>query len=142
MKVPERYRLSTIPGNTRIIDGEVIPAEPLPGTFFCTSIPRPILTSTPPTVPGLYWYRLDVPKSTALYHCRVWLRKSVLEAEGVDGHLEDVRTFGRLWAGPLPEPLNIAPSGVLISDKALNPRQVKEIREQFEARHVARTRRK
>lgn len=62
---------------------------------------RPVYTDKPPTVPGLYWYRLG--GSQADRFCRVWEQNGQLLTTAGDG-VKSVTLFKRNWAGPLPEP--------------------------------------
>jgi hypothetical protein len=62
---------------------------------------KPAYTDVPPTLPGLYWFR--VGPSLVDRHCRVWEQDGLLVTT-TDGQAKDVRLFARRWAGPLLEP--------------------------------------
>jgi hypothetical protein len=68
-------------------------------------IEHPVLTKDPPTVPGLYWYRLQGGHS--IHYCRVidHPRKGIVApCAGGDG-FKPTGEFLRVWAGPLLEPI-------------------------------------
>jgi len=72
----------------------------------------PAWTMTPPTEPGLYWFKLrtneDYPPKGVVRHCRVvrYENRLVLHSgEGPVSQRQTVEHFQRWWAGPLPEPV-------------------------------------
>jgi len=78
---------------------------PSPGTGV------PVWTKTPPTVPGLYWFKLrineDYPPPGFTRFCRVVARdgRLILGSKNYDAHDHlDVEGLQRWWAGPLLEP--------------------------------------